>query len=121
MPEIPPSSTPTVPEIQARLHEVARLLRQPGTIEPESKRVLAELVDELSKVLDTPSLPPAEVTHLAESTIHLVEALQLQHQRELHVSLRDRLERAVINAEVHSPVLVGLARRLLDALADVGI
>jgi hypothetical protein len=121
MADTPPSNTPALSEIRSRLHEVARLLREPGSIDPKSKQVLAELVDELSKALDSPTLPPAEVTHLAESTVHLAEALQLQQKRELPVSLRDRLERALINAEVHAPVLVGLARRLLDALADIGI
>jgi hypothetical protein len=121
MSEIPPSDTPAVPEIQVRLQEVARLLRQTGSIDAESKRVLAELVDELSKALTTATVPPAEVTQLAESTVHLAEALHHQQQREVPISVRERLQRAVVNAEAHSPLLVGLARRVLDALADIGI
>ena len=76
MSDTPPSVPPAVPDVQVRLQEVARLLRQTGSIDPESKRVLAELVDELSKALTTAAVPPAEVTHLAESTVHLAEALR---------------------------------------------
>ena len=37
------------------------------------------------------------------------------------VSVRERLQRAVVRAEAQAPIAVGLARRLLDALADLGI
>jgi hypothetical protein len=34
---------------------------------------------------------------------------------------RDRLERAILAVESQSPLAAGLARRLLDALANIGI
>src|SRR2546423_1545238 len=117
MSETPESSPPAVPQIQARLQDVARLLRQTGSLDPESQHTLAELVDELSKTLDAAHMPPTEVTHLAESTAHLAESLHHRRERGLLGAARDRLERAVGNAEANAPVAVGLARRLLDALA----
>jgi hypothetical protein len=120
MPETPNPQTPAVPDVQTRLQEVARILRQSGTVDAESRDALADLVDELSKNLQTASVPPAEVTHLALTTAHLAEALH-RHQGEVPVSLRDRLARAAVNAEAHAPTAVGLTRRLLDALANIGI
>jgi hypothetical protein len=121
MPESPQSKPPAVPDVQARLQDVARLLRQTSSLDLESQNALAELVDELSKALQAARVPPTEVTHLAESTAHLAEALHHQHGRGLLGGARDRLERALTNAEVKAPVAVGLARRLLDALANLGI
>ena len=62
----------------ARLEEVANTLRQSDALKPASQAALAELIEELSKTLNTQVVAPAEVTHLAESTAHLAEAL---HQR----------------------------------------
>jgi hypothetical protein len=121
MPETPESKPSAVPEVQARLRDVARLLRQTSSLDLESQRALAELVDELSKALHAARVPPAEVTHLAESTAHLAESLHHQQERGLLDGARDRLERAVSSAEIKAPVAVGLARRLLDALANLGI
>jgi hypothetical protein len=121
MPETPEPSPPAVPEIQARLQDVARMLRKSSALDPDSQRALAELVDELSRAFHTTSVPPAEVAHLAESTAHLAESLHQRHDRGLVERARDRLERALANAEAQAPVAVGLARQLLDALAGIGI
>src|SRR5712692_9200699 len=99
MPETPEPTTPSVAETQPRLHDVTRLLRQPGPIDPESQQVLAELVDELTRALETGNLPAAEVTHLAETTAHLAESLHHQQDLGLVGKARDRVERAVGNAE----------------------
>jgi hypothetical protein len=119
MPETP--ELDAVPAIQERLHDVARILRQTGSIDADSKRALAELVDELSKALATAHVAPAEVTHLAESTAQLAESLHHQHESGLLGTARDRLQAAVNGAETRAPLIVGLARRLLDALANLGI
>jgi uncharacterized membrane protein len=121
MAEIPESSPPVVPQLQERLQEVARLLRKSGPMEPESQRDLAALVEEVSKVLATTTVPSAEVTHLAESTAHLAETLHHEQDRGVLEKARARLERAVGNAEAYAPLPVGLARRLLDVLANLGI
>lgn len=116
-----PEPTPPVSEVQSRLHEVAGLLRHSRSLDAEARRVLAQLVDELSAALAAGNVPPAEVARLADSTVHLAESLHHPHEQGLIGSARDGLEGAVIDAEAHAPVAVGLARRLLDALANIGI
>jgi hypothetical protein len=118
--DIPESSGPAVSEIQARLRAVAGMLRESPTIDPASQRILAELVDELSAALQTASVPVGEVANIAESTAHLADSLHQQHDQGVLVNARDRLETALLNAESRSTI-VGLARRLLDALANIGI
>jgi hypothetical protein len=112
---------PSVQEVAARLHDVAREVRRSRSLDSHSQRVLAELVEELSQALAEPNVPPAEVARLAESTAQLAESLHRQHDRGLLERARDGLEGAVIEAESHAPTAVGLARRLLDALGNIGI
>ncbi len=121
MPDEPSADTPSVPEIQARLHEVAQALRKSATMDPLSRRMLAELVDELTAALTPGSVPPAEVARLAESTAHLAESLHQHENKGLLGSARDRFEEAVVSAETHAPLATGLARQLLEALANIGI
>jgi hypothetical protein len=113
--------TPSVADVQRRLHDVAVTLRESTTVDPESRRVLAELVEELSRTLNSGNVPPSEVAHLAERTAHLAESLH--HQQDLTIvgRAREGLEGAVVRAEAQAPVAVGLARRVLDALANIGI
>jgi hypothetical protein len=121
MPDTPAPNTPSVPEVQARLRNVARSLRESVSADAEARNALADLVEELDRALSAGTMPPAEVARLAESTAHLAEALH--HQRDVGVlgKARDRLERAMLNAEAHAPLAVGLARRLMEALANIGI
>jgi hypothetical protein len=117
----PSSNLLSVMDVQGRLHEVARLLRESGSLDAASQRALAELVDELSRSLQAGNVPPTEVAHLADSTAHLAEALHHQHDTGIVGKARERLEGAVVQAEAHAPLAVGLARRVLDALANIGI
>ena len=121
MPDTPQTNPASAAEVQARLQAMARRLRQSGPIDPESQRTLAELVEELSRRLQTGNVPPEELTHLADSTAHLAETLHRQPDKGILESARDRLEQAAVNAEAHAPVVVGLARRLLETLANIGI
>jgi hypothetical protein len=121
MSETPESATPSVPEIQTRLHDVARMLRAAGSLDPEARHVLAELVDELTAALQASKAPPAEVAQLAASAAQLAEALHHQHDRGLLADARDRLGAAVLRAEASAPVATGLALQLLDTLANIGI
>jgi hypothetical protein len=107
-------------EIQARLDDAARKLREAGPLDPAAQRPLAELVDELNKAMAAGKVPPAEVAHLAESTAHLAESL---HQRpgEHPRSALDRLEQSALAAEARAPAIAGLAHQLLEALASIGI
>src|SRR5260370_24027982 len=97
----PEPTTPSVPEIQARLNGIARLVRNSRTIDPESKQPLLELVNDLGKVLQTGEASPAEVAPLAETTGQLADALHHQHE-----GIRDRIERALLAAEAAHPVTV---------------
>jgi hypothetical protein len=118
---MPENTTPPLPEVQGRLHEVARLLRQPGPLDPASRQVLAELIDELSRALQSSTAAPAEVTQLAGTTAQLAEALHRRQDAGWLAQARDRFEEAALRAEARAPVAVGLARQLLDALANIGI
>jgi hypothetical protein len=116
-----PESQPSVPEVQARLHQVARMLQKSGSLDPDARSVLADLVDELGVLLRSSNAPAAEVAHLADSAAQLAESLHHQQERGLLGAARDRFNAAVIRAEATAPVAAGLARRLLDVLANIGI
>jgi hypothetical protein len=120
MPE-PPGSPPTPPEVQARLHAVAQLLRQAEHLTPQARRALAELVDELSDALSSPGAGAAETARLTESTAHLLEALGRRHDTGVLAAARDRVDEAIVAAETKAPVAAGLARRLVEALSNIGI
>jgi hypothetical protein len=121
MPEQPPSATPASVGVQASLHTIAEILRDPRPLSHEVRDVLADLVDELGRVLATTPMPPAEVAHLAESTALLTRAVHRKEAPGLLAAARDRVEAAIFAAESKSPLTAGLARRLLDTLANIGI
>ena len=68
-------------EVRTRLHRLAAFVREHPQLGPEARDALAELLDELSKSLASSALAPGEVSHIAETTAHLVEAA---HQPEQH-------------------------------------
>jgi hypothetical protein len=121
MADQPTPDTPSAAEVRARLHEVARRLNTSRHLDPDTRRTLAELVDELSRLLESAQVPPAEVARLAESTAHLAESLHHRHDQGLLGSARSGFEQAVASAQAHAPFATGLARRLLEALANLGI
>jgi hypothetical protein len=104
-----------------RLHEIARLLREADHLGPETKQAVAELADELANTLRSAAPSAAEAAHLADSAAHLIEALHRKEDKGVLASARDRLEQAILGAEAQTPFLAGIARRLLDALASLGI
>jgi hypothetical protein len=107
--------------VKERLHDLARQLREAPRLGPSEQRVLAELLDELGNTVDAGAVAPAEVVHLAETTSQLMHALQQRHEPGGLAAARDRLEAAILRAEATAPVTAGLARRVLDALANLGI
>lgn len=110
-----------VPELQTRLKDIVRRLRQPGSLDAESQQTLAGLVDEMTAVLRNAHLPAAELTHLAQTTAHLEDTLQYHQDQGTVGKARAGLERVVSSAETSAPLAVGLARRLLEVLANIGI
>jgi hypothetical protein len=118
----PQSGGPPAPEaVGARLHEIARLLREADHLGPESQKVLADLADQLGNSLGSANLASGEETPLADSAAHLIETLRQRHDAGRLAAARDRLEQAVLDVEARAPVAAGVARALLDALANLGI
>ena len=121
MPESMPGGSSARPEVANRLQEIARLLRATKHLTPAAQQELAKLADELSGTLGSSAVSSAEETHLAESTAHLIDSLNRKETGGTLSAARDRLEESVLAAEAQSPFLAGIARRLLDALANLGI
>lgn len=111
----------SIAEIQRRLDEVAALLRTSSALDTEARSVLADLVHELSTTLAAGPMASEQVAHLAGTTTQLAEALHHRRDARRLAAWRQRFEDAVNRAEVDHPVAVGLARQLLDALANMGI
>jgi hypothetical protein len=121
MPEQPSAGPPLPPAVQASLHAVAQALRDPHPLDPEARAALAALVDELGNLLANPQVPDEAVRHLADSTAHLVQAVRRRADEGLLAAARGRLEQAILGVEAQAPLAAGVARRLLDALANIGI
>lgn len=117
----PDAGVPSVPEVRARLHDAAAMIRGSSSLDPALRDTLTELLEELRRALEQPSAPPDEVSRLADSAAHLAEALHAEHDRGLVANARGRLERLMLQAESHAPTTVGLAQRLIDAIANLGI
>lgn len=111
----------SVPELQARLHHIAQLLRASQPIDADSRQKLAELVDELGDALRSGQLPVAEAALLTETTAHLAESLHQTPTPTQRDTVRDRVEEAVVGLEARAPFAAGLAHRLLDMLTNLGI
>jgi hypothetical protein len=90
-------------------------------MEPSTQQALAELADELAKTVDFSKASSAEVTHVLDSSAHVIDMLHRRPPAPVPASVRDRLEQAILAAEARAPVLAGVAHRLLDVLADLGI
>jgi len=120
MPDQPSPSPDAAARIRANLLEASRLLRSAHHLEPEAQRTLADLVEELGEALDPAVASSPHAAHLAESSTHLLHALHQPHEG-LIASARQRLSAAAARAETDAPVATGIARRLIDALSDLGI
>jgi hypothetical protein len=121
MSEQQPGSPGIPPEVQASLQAVSKLLRAAHHLGPDAQRTLADLIEELGRAVGASRATPEELAHLADSTAKLAEAVHHQHDEGVLAAARDRLEEAVIGAEARAPVVAGVARRLLDALSNIGI
>jgi hypothetical protein len=113
-----PQPVPATPaDLAARLHEIARLLRESHHFGPEAQAALAQLADDLGHHLAA----PPEATHLVESTAQVVEALHHEEGTGPLAAARRRLAEVAAEVEARAPQAAHFARRLLDALADLGI
>lgn len=108
------------PTTRQSLAQLAQLLREVEHLDPQVRDKLADLVDELAATLHG-EIPLARASHLAESAAQLVRALHDRRDEGPIALARDHLEEAVARAEVDAPVATGVARRLIDLLAELGI
>jgi hypothetical protein len=107
--------------VQHTLQELAGRLREADHLDPEAQQYLADLVAELGQTLHPEVLSSGETAHLAESAAQLARALQQGRDPSVLRKAKQRLEAAVVGAEARAPVVVGVVRRLIDALANIGI
>jgi hypothetical protein len=107
--------------VQHRLQDLARRLREADHLDPEAQQLLADLVAELSETLRPEQLSSGETAHLADSAAQLARAIEQGRDLNVLRAAKNRLEAAVISAEARAPLVVGVVRRLIDALASIGI
>jgi len=108
-------------DLEAKLHRIAGLLRDAGHLTPQAQESLASLVDDLAGAIREPSGNADAAAHVTATAAHLLDALVEKRDHGMLSAARDRLERTVMNAESQAPTAAGLAQRLLDILAGIGI
>jgi hypothetical protein len=121
MPDQLSNPPPPGDQVQTHLHELAAVLREAHHLGPEAQKALADLVDEFSKALAPSTATSSETAHLAQTAASLARALHQQHNPTLLSAAKQRLEQAALRAEAQAPMATGVARRILDTLADLGI
>ena len=117
----PASTPPTAAEVRAHLHNISQLLRNVDHLGPEAQELLADLVEELGKSIETGTVPSQEVARLTECASQFVQAVHEREEPGVLGAARARLQRAVIAAESEVPVVAGLTHRLVDMLSNLGI
>jgi hypothetical protein len=103
------------------LHELAEKLREADHLGPEAQGAVADLLDELARALPPADVAPVEAAHLAETATHLAEALHQRHEFGVLTGALERFKKSVARAEARAPRATGIARRLIEALANLGI
>ena len=121
MAEQPTSRSPDPSEVSARLHEIAQLLRGTHHLGPEAQQALAQFADELGTILEAAETPPPEAAPLVESTAHVVQALHQDQDNGPATAARSRLQEMAARFDARAPRVADFARRLLEALANLGI
>ncbi len=114
-------SAPSPEQRAATLHAVALALRDTPHLGREAKQALADFLDALDDPQTTAGAPPEDVNRLTDRATKLLHALRHQHDAGVLAEARDRLEEAVLRVESAAPVTAGAFRRLLDALANIGL
>jgi len=105
----------------ANLHAVARALRETPHLGREARQALADFLDALDDPETTAAASPADMNRLTSQAAKLLTALHHQHDVGVLTAARDGLEEAIIRVEAEAPVTAGAFRRLLDALANIGL
>jgi hypothetical protein len=119
---VPGQETPqpaTTAHAKEQLRTVAKLLHEAHRLDSKAQELLAELVEELGRTLDT--LPSDELAHLSECAAQLVQVAKQSDERRTLKTALDRLEGALVRVDARFPAIAAIGRRLLQALADLGI
>lgn len=116
-----PAESSAADQFRTSLHELATILREAQQLEPDAQEALADLMDELSKSLTAQGMPTAETAHLATSAASLARSLHERSNPNLLAAAKKRFEQAALRAEMQAPLAAGIAERVLDALANLGI
>jgi hypothetical protein len=103
------------------LHALAQTLREADTLGPEAQSAVADLLDDLAKAIPPAVGSAGETAHLAESATHLADALRRTEHVAALPAARERFEAAIARAEAKAPLATGIARRIIEALANLGI
>ena len=103
------------------LHELAQKLREADHLGPEAQEAVADLLDELARALPPAGVAAADAAHLAESATHLADALHEKHEARALAAALERFKKSVARAEAKAPMATGIARRLIETLANLGI
>jgi len=85
-----------------------------------ARRELADLMDELAEAIG-PAADAGQADHLAETSAHLIRALHDRQDAGGLAAAKDRLAAAAARAEAKASVATGIALRLIDTLASLGI
>lgn len=120
MSELSPTTPPPGHPVRQQLQELAGLLRGARHLSPQVQQELADLLDELAVELEA-APPSAQADHLAMSAAHVAQELHDRGDEGPLGAAKQRLNEAAARAEAKAPVATGLARRLIDVLADLGI
>jgi hypothetical protein len=96
-------------------------LREAHHLGPEAQQSLAALAEELATTLGSSGVPSAEEVQLGLLSGQLIQALQRGDAAAPVAATRHRLQEAIAAAEIRAPFAAGLARQLLDVLANIGI
>ena len=121
MPEQDRPAPPPPEDRAAALHAVARALRETPHLGQEAKQALADFLEALEDPQATAEAAPSDVKRLTDRATHLLDALHHRRDAGVLAGARDRLEEAVLRVESEAPVTAGIFRRLLDALANIGL
>ena len=104
----------------ASLGELARLLRDVDHLEPEVRRELADVVDEL-EVAVRGELTAEQAEHVRASVGHVIEAIRSQRDENPLDQAREQLEATVARTASGSDLASSVARRFIELLAGLGI
>jgi Domain of unknown function (DUF4404) len=107
--------------VQDQLRAVAKILHEAGRLNPKAKELLAELVEELGRSLDAGAVPTQDLAHLTECAGQLVQVAKQTEETGALRAARNRLDNAIIRIDAEFPTIAGIARRLTETLADLGI